>query len=98
MTATHKAKEAAQNAKGKVKETTGRMTANPRRETEGVADQASAHVRHAAEKAKESAKHGAQAAKGAVKSGVGKATGKPTLTAKGKADKAAAGLKEKMNK
>jgi len=98
MGATDKAKHAAQHAKGKVKAGAGRVTGNDRLRAEGERDQASAHVKHAADKAKDTVKHGAQAAKGAAKEGAGKLTGKDRLAAKGKAEREAANVKEKLNK
>ena len=46
----------AENAGGKVKEATGKATDNQSLETEGKADQASANVQQAGEKAKDAVK------------------------------------------
>lgn len=51
-----KMKNAAEEGKGKVKEATGRATGNEQLEHEGQADQAKAHVKQAAEKAKDAIK------------------------------------------
>jgi uncharacterized protein YjbJ (UPF0337 family) len=98
MNATDKAKNAAQDARGKVKEGFGRLTGNDRLRAEGKSDQAAAHVKHAAEKAKETVQHGAEAARGKVKEGAGKVAGDDELTAEGQADQDAARLRENLNK
>ena len=56
MGATDKAKNAGLEAKGKIKETTGKVTNNEQLEAEGRADQVEADVRQAAERAKDTAK------------------------------------------
>ena len=48
-----KIQNAGEEAAGKVKETTGRATGNQRLEAEGKADQASANIKQAGEKAKD---------------------------------------------
>ncbi|MFF8833121.1 CsbD family protein [Streptomyces sp. NPDC015131] len=45
-----------ENAKGKAKETLGKVTGDDRRETEGKTDQAKAKMRDAADEARERAK------------------------------------------
>jgi uncharacterized protein YjbJ (UPF0337 family) len=52
-----KAKNAAQDAKGKAKEAAGKSTDNDRLETEGKADQSKADVKNAGEKVKDAFKH-----------------------------------------
>jgi len=51
-----KISNAAQDAKGKVKETTGKATDDERLEAEGKADQASADLKQAGEKVKDAFK------------------------------------------
>ena len=51
-----KIKNAGEEAAGKVKETTGRATDNKSLETEGRADQASANIKQAGEKAEDAVK------------------------------------------
>ena len=51
-----KIQNAGEEAAGKVKETTGRATGNQSLEAEGRADQASANVKQAGEKAKDAVK------------------------------------------
>ena len=51
-----KAKNKAEETKGKVKETAGRAVGNERLEAEGKADQTSADVKQAGEKVKDAAK------------------------------------------
>jgi len=52
-----KMKHAAEEAKGKVKEATGRATDNESLEAEGRADQAKADLKQAGDKAKDAFKH-----------------------------------------
>jgi uncharacterized protein YjbJ (UPF0337 family) len=56
VNATDKAKDKAQEAKGKVKEATGRAVGNERLEAEGKADQVTADVKQAGEKVKDAGK------------------------------------------
>jgi uncharacterized protein YjbJ (UPF0337 family) len=51
-----KIQNAGEEAAGKVKETTGRATGNQSLEAEGKADQASANIKQAGEKAKDAVK------------------------------------------
>ena len=53
MSATDKAKNAAQEAKGKVKEVAGRVADDERLEHEGRTDQAKADLKQAGEKVKD---------------------------------------------
>jgi uncharacterized protein YjbJ (UPF0337 family) len=53
MSATDKAKNAAEKVSGKAKETTGRVTGNQRMEDEGKADQTKAGMKQRGEKAKD---------------------------------------------
>jgi uncharacterized protein YjbJ (UPF0337 family) len=55
MSATDKAKNEAQEAKGKVKEWVGDKTDNERLQAEGAADQAKAHAKQAGEHVKDAA-------------------------------------------
>jgi uncharacterized protein YjbJ (UPF0337 family) len=57
MSATDKIKNAAQDATGKVKETVGKGTDDERLEAEGKGDQASADLKQAGEKVKDTFKH-----------------------------------------
>jgi uncharacterized protein YjbJ (UPF0337 family) len=52
-----KAKNKAQEIKGKAKETTGKVVGNERLEAEGVADQTAGDVKQAGEKVKDAAKN-----------------------------------------
>jgi uncharacterized protein YjbJ (UPF0337 family) len=56
MAATDKAKNTAQRAKGKVKETTGAVTGDDRLRAEGKADQAKGNLKQAGEKVKDAFK------------------------------------------
>ena len=98
MSTSHKAENAVQNAKGKVKEGVGHVTGDEQMEAEGEKDQAAAHVKQAAEKAKDAVKHGAEVAKGKVKEGVGRAAGTEHLTAEGQVDQDAARLKADLDR
>jgi uncharacterized protein YjbJ (UPF0337 family) len=53
MATTDKAKNTAQEAKGKVKEVAGRITGNDKLETKGKTDQEKGDVKQAAEKIKD---------------------------------------------
>ena len=57
MSDTDKAKNKAQEVKGKVKETAGKAVGNERLEAEGVADQTAADVKQAGEKVKDAGKN-----------------------------------------
>ena len=57
MSATDKAKDKMQSAKGKVKEATGRATDDRPLEEEGKADQVAADLKQAGEKVKDAFKH-----------------------------------------
>jgi uncharacterized protein YjbJ (UPF0337 family) len=56
VSATDKAKNKAQEIKGKAKETVGKAVGNERLEAEGVADQAVGDVKQAGEKVKDAFK------------------------------------------
>jgi uncharacterized protein YjbJ (UPF0337 family) len=56
VSATDKAKDKAQEAKGKLKETIGKAVGNERLEAEGKADQVAADVKQAGEKVKDAGK------------------------------------------
>jgi uncharacterized protein YjbJ (UPF0337 family) len=53
MSAEDKAKNTAEQAKGKVKEDAGKLTGNESLEAEGHADQAKGNLKHAGEKVKD---------------------------------------------
>ena len=57
MSSTDKAKNKAQEVKGKVKETAGQAVGNERLEAEGVADQTAGNVKQAGEKVKDVGKN-----------------------------------------
>ena len=57
MSTSDKAKNKAQEAKGKIKEKTGKAVGNERLEAEGVADQTKADVKQAGEKVKDAGKN-----------------------------------------
>jgi uncharacterized protein YjbJ (UPF0337 family) len=56
MSATDKAKDKLQEAKGKVKKDTGEAVGNPRLEAEGRADQTAGNLKQAGEKVKDAFK------------------------------------------
>jgi uncharacterized protein YjbJ (UPF0337 family) len=56
MSATDKAKDKLQEAKGKVKKNTGEAVGNPRLEAEGRADQTGGNLKQAGEKVKDAFK------------------------------------------
>jgi uncharacterized protein YjbJ (UPF0337 family) len=56
MTTTDKAKNTAQQAKGKLKETVGKVSGNNKLRTEGKADQVKGNVKQAGEKLKDAFK------------------------------------------
>ena len=56
MTTTDKAKNSAQQAKGKVKETAGKATGNDKLQAEGNADQMKGNLKQAGEKVKDAFK------------------------------------------
>ena len=56
MSATDKAKNKAQEMKGKAKETVGKTVGNERLEAEGAGDQAAGDVKQAGEKGKDAGK------------------------------------------
>jgi uncharacterized protein YjbJ (UPF0337 family) len=53
MSAADKAKDKAEEVKGKVKKTTGRAVGNERLEAEGAADEAKGNLKQAGEKVKD---------------------------------------------
>ena len=56
MTTTDKAKNTAQQAKGKLKETVGKVSGNNKLRAEGKADQVKGNVKQAGEKLKDAVK------------------------------------------
>ena len=95
---TTKAKHAAEAAKGKVKEITGKATGNKKMTASGKAEKLTAGAKHATEKGASTVKHTVQAAKGKTKEAMGKATGHPKTEAKGMAEKVKARAAQKINK
>jgi uncharacterized protein YjbJ (UPF0337 family) len=57
MSTTDKAKNTAEDAKGKVKEAAGKVTGNDRLEAEGKVDQTKSDVKQAGEKVKDAFTH-----------------------------------------
>lgn len=98
MSVGDKAKHAAEDAKGKIKEAAGRTTGNDRMEAEGQADQGEAHAKHAADKAKDSVKNVGQEAKGKVREVTGAVTDDEGAEAKGKVEQLSARAKQHLNK
>ena len=98
MSVGDKAKAAAKNVKGNVKEGAGRASGNERLTAEGKADKAAGAAQHKAAKAKETVKQTGKGTAGKVKETTGKTVGNETLTLKGKAQQAAAKTKKKVNK
>lgn len=98
MSVTNKAKNAAEDAKGKAKEAVGKVTGNERMQAEGQVDQDSAHVKQAAERAKETAKNVGGEAKGKAKEVAGAVTDDNSLEAKGKAESVISKGKQHLNK
>lgn len=98
MSVGDKAKHAAEDAKGKIKEAAGRTTGNDRMEAEGQADQGEAHAKHAADKAKDSVKNAGQEAKGKVREVAGAVTDDEGAEAKGKVEQLSARAKQHLNK
>ena len=98
MSATDKAKHAAHDAKGKVKEAAGKVTGNERMQAEGQVDQDEAHAAHAADKAKDSAKNLGHEAKGKVREVAGAVTDNESQELKGKGEQVGARAKEHFNK
>lgn len=93
-----KVKHTAKDAKGKAKEATGSVTGNEDLRTEGQAEQAEAHVQHAADKAKDTVGNVGQEAKGKAKQVTGAVTDDEGKEAKGKAEQVAARAKQHLNK
>jgi uncharacterized protein YjbJ (UPF0337 family) len=56
MSATDKAKDKVQSAKGSVKETVGKAAGNPKLEAEGKGDKAAGNLKQAGEKVKDAAR------------------------------------------
>jgi uncharacterized protein YjbJ (UPF0337 family) len=90
-------KGAAQQAKGKVKETTGRAVGNPRLEVEGNLEKNVGKVRQAIARPLEAIKGAAQEAKGTIKRGLGEAARDPDLAGQGEAERVAGKVRRKMN-
>lgn len=93
-----KMKHAAENAKGKAKEATGKVTGNDDLRDEGRADQAEAHAEHAADKAKDTVSNAGRQAEGKAREVVGAVTDDEGQQAKGKAEQLAAKAKQHLNK
>lgn len=93
-----KAKHAAEQAKGKTKETVGHAVGNERLEAEGRAQQEEASAAHKVDQAKESAKNLGQEAKGKIKEVAGAVGDDEGLEVEGKADQYVARGREHLNK
>jgi uncharacterized protein YjbJ (UPF0337 family) len=98
MSVTDKAKHAAMDAKGKIKETAGKVTGNERMQADGEAEQDEARAAHAADQAKDTAKNAGQEVKGKAREVAGAVTGDDKQEAKGKAEQLAAEAKQRLNK
>ncbi|HVD76288.1 MAG TPA: CsbD family protein [Vicinamibacteria bacterium] len=90
-------KGAGQQAKGKVKETTGRAVGNPRLEVEGNLEKNLGKVRQAVARPMEAVKGAAQEAKGNIKRSVGEAAGDPDLAGQGEAERVSGKVRRKLN-
>jgi len=90
-------KGAGQQAKGKIKETTGRAVGNPRLEVEGNLEKNVGKVRQAVARPIEAVKGAALEAKGSVKRGIGEAAGNPDLAGEGEAERVAGKVRRKLN-
>ena len=90
-------KGAGQQAKGKVKETTGRSSGNPRLEIEGNLEKNVGKVRQALARPMEAVKGAVQQAEGRIKRSVGEAAGDPELAGQGEAERVAGKVRRKLN-
>ncbi len=90
-------KGAGQQAKGKVKEITGRAVGNPRLEVEGNLEKNVGKARQAIARPLEAIKGAAQEAKGTMKRGLGEAASDPDLAGQGEAERVAGKVRRKMN-
>ncbi len=90
-------KGAGEQAKGKVKETTGRAVGNPRLEVEGNLEKNLGKVRQAVARPMEAVKGATQEAKGNIKRSVGEAAGDPDLAGQGEADRVSGKVRRKLN-
>jgi len=90
-------KGAGQQAKGKVKETTGRLVGNPRLEIEGNLEKNVGKVRQAVARPMEAVKGAVQQAEGRIKRSVGEAAGDPDLAGQGEAERVAGKVRRKLN-
>jgi len=91
------ARGAGQEAKGRVKETAGKIVGNPRLEIEGNIEKNVGKVRQAVARPMESLKGAAQEAKGTVKRSVGEATDDPDLAGEGEAERVVGKIRRKLN-
>jgi uncharacterized protein YjbJ (UPF0337 family) len=90
-------KGAGQQAKGKVKETTGRAVGNSRLEVEGNLEKNLGKVRQAVARPMEAVKGAAQEAKGKIKRSVGEAAGDPDLAGQGESERVSGKVRRKLN-
>ena len=90
-------KGAGQQAKGKIKQTTGKAVGNPRLEVEGYVEKNVGKARQAMARPMEKVKGAAQEAKGSVKRGVGEATDDPDLAAEGEGERVGGKIRRKLN-
>jgi uncharacterized protein YjbJ (UPF0337 family) len=90
-------KGAGQQAKGKVKETTGRAAGNPRLEAEGNIEKNVGKIRQSVARPAEAMKGAAHEAKGTVKRTIGEAAGDPDLAAEGEGERVGGKVRRKLN-
>jgi|SRR5437867_4081401 uncharacterized protein YjbJ (UPF0337 family) len=90
-------KGAGQQAKGKAKETAGRVVGNPRLEVEGNLEKNVGKVRQAVARPMEAVKGTAQEAKGTLKRSIGEAAGDPDLAGQGEAERVAGKVRRRTN-
>ncbi|HEY2940856.1 MAG TPA: CsbD family protein [Vicinamibacteria bacterium] len=90
-------KGAGQQAKGKAKETAGRVVGNPRLEVEGKLEKNVGKVRQAVARPMEAVKGTAQEAKGTLKRSIGEAAGDPDLAGQGEAERVAGKVRRRTN-
>ena len=90
-------KGAGQQAKGKIKETTGRAVGNPRLAVEGNEEKNVGKMRQAVARPMEAIKGSVREAKGTLKRELGEATRDPDLAGEGEAERVSGKIRRKMN-
>jgi len=90
-------KGAGQQAKGKVKETTGRAVGNRRLEVEGKIEKNVGKIRQTVARPMEAVKGSVREAKGTLKRELGEATRDPDLAGEGEAERVSGKIRRKMN-